>query len=692
MATFSDRIYIGTNKETKNYEVINIITSGGSSWPTGAEYVIVISNSYNSFNVVHQETEKINIGDIVMFSGDFLRPSATKPVSAKFYSKDLASDKIVYQQGQTVVLPTPTRLGCNFLGWYDSEGNQVTSTPTVIDRLYEVYAKWEEKNPVTSIKVSEISDTYVTGDTYQIIASVTPTDAYFKNLVYTTSNKEIMTVTTAGLLTAVNAGKVTITVSDFMKKFTNTYEITVEMAPSIDIKFASDYNGVLSVGQSVQLEPTLVGSVGTGNLTYASSDTSVATVDATGKVTAVKAGDAKVTISYGTYKLEVGVTVDGTNDEYEVDKLIKLLQDNNFAVVDAGNVSLYNDGRERYYQVNYGSVNRYLFDVLDINEKYYATSENNPNNHKNRRAQDTVEFVCVHDTATLTGTSESIAQGMSSGETSIHYSVGNGKVWGVVPEKYIAYHAGDGTGSTFTWTNTGVKDTGSAPKFGVKAKGSGYIFTCNGQETSIPVPDCGGRVVSDALLTSLGPTWKVVDGNYYMGLMWWSSDYQKISSHGGNNNSIGIEMSVNTSNDMYDTWQRTAKLVSDIVIRNNLDLTRIYQHNTFSGKNCPQDILAGNIWKRFMQLVEVEYTIATQYKDFTITMKSNDPGIVNNTGRVIKAPLTTTTVSYDVTVTHGTTTKTVKLYSVIPGSTTWEQWYGTYSVSTIWNNGEFCKY
>ena len=148
-------------------------------------------------------------------------------------------------------------------------------------------------------------------------------------------------------------------------------------------------------------------------------------------------------------------------------------------------------------------------------------------------------------------------------------------------------------------------------------------------------------------------------------------------------------MNVNTSDDSYDTWQRTAKLVADICVRNNIDTTRVQMHNTFSGKNCAQVFLSGEIWPRFMEMVNLEYTLQTEYKDVTISFKSNNPTIIGNDGRVVKAPEITTTVSYDVTVTLGSTSKTITLYSVIPGTTTWEQWSGTYASSVIWNKGHF---
>ena len=206
----------------------------------------------------------------------------------------------------------------------------------------------------------------------------------------------------------------------------------------------------------------------------------------------------------------------------------------------------------------------------------------------------------------------------------------------------------------------------------------------------------GSQTLADPLnsLTELGPVWKIENGEYFIGNTWTCfSQVAKgvIGSYGGNNNSIGIEMCVNTTSDMYDTYQRTAQLVADICIRNNLDLTRVKQHNTWTGKNCPQVILAGNYWDSFMKMVEAEYRLQKDYKGITITMKSNNPDIVDNTGRVIVPPLVTTTVSYEVTISDGTNSKTITLASVIPGTTTWEQWNGRYPSSLIWNNGNFVR-
>ena len=148
-------------------------------------------------------------------------------------------------------------------------------------------------------------------------------------------------------------------------------------------------------------------------------------------------------------------------------------------------------------------------------------------------------------------------------------------------------------------------------------------------------------------------------------------------------------MCVNTSGDIYTSYQVNSQLVADILIRNNLDLTRVYQHNSFDGKNCPQVMRAGNFWSTFMEMVTIHYTLQKDYSDVKISMVSDNPDIVDNTGRVINYPSVATTVGYTITVTLGSQTKSIKLYSVVPGTTSWQKWDGIYPSSLIWNNGNF---
>ena len=702
-ATFSDRIYIGLNEYTGFYEIKSILTSGGSSWADGAEYVITISSSYSNYRACHAQVQKLSVGDVVIIkSNNFKLIKPTNTAEANFYKPEVKGDKaVVLKDDYNDELITPVKLGYEFLGWYDANGAKVESlTKDQIKGNVKLYAKWEELNPVTDIVINNVPTEMETDEVFQIEASVTPTDAFFTQILYTTSDPDIVDVTAEGLLTAKNTGKATITVTDFIGKVTKTYEITVNAIPSLDIKFPNDYKGVLQAGETLQLEPTYLGkAVDNLSYTYTSNDSAVATVDGTGLVKAVTNGEAEITIKSSNGKeLVIGVTVYGLSEADKVEQVISLLAETAIPEVEVGNACLYNDGTTRYYDSTYGSVNYYYFKEFTIDTTYQAQAVAT-GSHSGTRAKEDIHFVTVHDTATLTGTGQAMASNMStSTSVSIHYVVGNGQAFAVLPEEYVAWHAGDGTGVKFQWLATGIKGTEELTKenFDMVKEGDTWYFTINGQKTKVVCPVSNGnreiKNPSKAHFSSLGPTWTIIDGEYYIGTPWASFGQNVngvISSKGGNNNSVGIEMCVNTSGDIYTSYQVNSQLIADILLRNNLDLTRVKQHNTFDGKNCPQVLLAGNYWAEFMKMIEINYILGKDYKDVKISMVSDNPDIVDNTGRVVNAPQVATTVGYTITVTLGSTTKSIKLYSVVPGTTSWQKWDGIYPSSLIWNEGNF---
>ena len=703
-ATFSDRIYIGKDSITGLWVVLDIINSGPSSWAEGAEYVLTISNSHNNKGTLHSiVVNSIKVGQVVAFSCNPIDMNHSTPGNVYFYN-DAPTESIIKKDvTPDDTLISPSKLGYKFDGWYDENGKKYE---TIADLTTDVklIAKWIKLTDVTDIQIDSMTLEMITGDTFQIIANVLPTDAYFQDVIYTSSDPDIISVSETGLMTAVNAGTCTITIRDYMSYAVKTYTVTVYSIPSIDVDFEDEFDGILSVGEKVQIHAHSLGKdTDNTEIYYESSNTSIATVDETGFVTALKEGEVIITVSDNTgsnYEVKIQLIVADLATETKVDQVLKLITEYNFAIVDAGNVCLYNDGTQRYYDSMYGSVNYFLFAPYVVEEKYYANSDaiTDNSNHKDRRAEDTIEFVTVHDTATLTGTVHSIASSMSTGGTSIHYTTGNGEIVGVVREKYRAYHARDGTYYSFSWLATGIKVGEKTPEFDMVKNGSAWYLTIDGQVTSISLPVSNGTKTianpSKAHFSTLGPSYKVIDGYYYVAPF--RVDFSQVAegcigNQGGNNNSVGIEMCVNVSGDIYDTWQRTGQLVADILIRNGLTLDRVKEHNTWSGKNCPQCIRAGSYWNEFMKMVEVNYIFMKDYKDAKITFKSNNPDIVNEIGRVINPPKTTTTVSYDVTVTIDGVSKTITLYSVIPGTTCWTQWDGSYPSSLIWNNGKFGK-
>ena len=157
-----------------------------------------------------------------------------------------------------------------------------------------------------------------------------------------------------------------------------------------------------------------------------------------------------------------------------------------------------------------------------------------------------------------------------------------------------------------------------------------------------------------------------------MGTTWWAYTqvYEgRICSTGGNRNSIGIESCVNEGSDLWWTWQKTAQLVADIMVRQNLDITRVRGHHFFTAKNCPQPMLENDleIWYEFLELVEAEYELLTKYQGYEVSIVSNNPEIVNKYGRVVKQPSESTCVTYTITFTKDGESKSITLASMVKG-------------------------
>ena len=153
------------------------------------------------------------------------------------------------------------------------------------------------KQPVKEIRISKSVLAVQKGKTVNIKATVKPKNASNKKLKYKTSNKKIATVNSKGKVKAIKNGTVTITVTaaDGSKKKA-TCKVGVYTA-KIKKATVSPSKKTLNVGKTVTLKTKIKSpSKGAVNLfTWTSSNKKVASVDAKGKVKALKAGTATIT-------------------------------------------------------------------------------------------------------------------------------------------------------------------------------------------------------------------------------------------------------------------------------------------------------------------------------------------------------------------------------------------------------------
>jgi Bacterial surface proteins containing Ig-like domains len=152
---------------------------------------------------------------------------------------------------------------------------------------------------VTGVALSASSASVAVGGTYQIAATVSPSDATTQTVTWASSDKAIATVDTTGLVAGVAAGSATITVTTDDGGFTATCAVTVSKAV-VSVTGVSLNQSSLSIAVSATYQLTATVSPSdatTKTVTWSSSDKAIATVDATGLVTGVAAGSATITVT-----------------------------------------------------------------------------------------------------------------------------------------------------------------------------------------------------------------------------------------------------------------------------------------------------------------------------------------------------------------------------------------------------------
>ena len=170
-----------------------------------------------------------------------------------------------------------------------------------------------ESVSVTGVTLDQTTLTLEKGEDAQLTATVTPADADNKNVTWTSSNTAVAAVDNTGKVTAVGKGTAVITVTTEDGNFTATCAVTVEEHIAVTGVTIDQTTLTLEKGADAQLTATVEpADADNKNVTWTSSDTAVATVDNTGKVTAVGKGTAVITVTTedGNFTATCAVTVE----------------------------------------------------------------------------------------------------------------------------------------------------------------------------------------------------------------------------------------------------------------------------------------------------------------------------------------------------------------------------------------------
>lgn len=160
--------------------------------------------------------------------------------------------------------------------------------------------------PVTSITLNKTSLGLSRGQSETLVATVSPDNATDKTVTWSSSDTALATVNQQGTVTAINGGVVVITAK--------SGEISASCAVTITVpveNIALDKTNVtLEIGKSTTLTAIISPNDATDkSVSWSSSESTVASVDANGVVTAKAEGSAVITAKNGNKSASCSVTV-----------------------------------------------------------------------------------------------------------------------------------------------------------------------------------------------------------------------------------------------------------------------------------------------------------------------------------------------------------------------------------------------
>lgn len=153
--------------------------------------------------------------------------------------------------------------------------------------------------PVTGVSLNRTSLSLEEGDTFSLVATVTPSNATDKSVSWVSSNTDVAKVSSDGVVTALSPGTAVVTVKTNDGAKIATCVVTVsKKAIAVTGVSLSKSSLALTEGDTQTLVATVAPSNATNkDVTWSSSDTGVATVSSSGVVTAKKAGTATITVT-----------------------------------------------------------------------------------------------------------------------------------------------------------------------------------------------------------------------------------------------------------------------------------------------------------------------------------------------------------------------------------------------------------
>ena len=241
----------------------------------------------------------------------------------------------------------------------------------------------EKKIEITEVLLNKYAATLTEGDTITLSAEVLPYDTtYSKNVSWSSSNEAVATVSADGTVTAKSAGTAIITATS-ENGMTASCTITVEkkLIPITEVCLDKS-SATLTEGDTATLTATVLpeNTTYSKDVSWSSSNSAVATVDANGTVTAKSAGTAVITATSENGKTASCTVTVNKKDTYtglrDVDGQLKYFNNGNIDTTYTG----FADYEGNRYYVSNGIVDTTYTSLILDNENWVYIENGKVNN------------------------------------------------------------------------------------------------------------------------------------------------------------------------------------------------------------------------------------------------------------------------------------------------------------------------
>ena len=282
---------------SNNPSVVSVDNKGHiKALKPGSANISIVTDDGNksTFITINVKETKIDVTSISLNSSKLsLVEGGTSQLKVTFNPSNATNKNVIYKSNNDEVasvsddgVVTANSIGNTKIIVASSNGKTATCEVVVSKKI--IY--------VNSIKLSESKVTINRGETKLLSYTLSPSDAN-ELITWSSSNFEVVSVNSAGRIAALKSGSATIKVKTSKGKSASC-EIVVK-EPNIEvnsIKLSKTSTSIIEGGSEI-LKITFDPENATNKkVTWSTSNSNIATVDSSGKVSAIKEGTAQITV------------------------------------------------------------------------------------------------------------------------------------------------------------------------------------------------------------------------------------------------------------------------------------------------------------------------------------------------------------------------------------------------------------